>query len=499
MTDDNQNNEGALKKSIHAGKWVFLNTIVQKVFFLGSFFILARLLTPEDFGIVALLFIVPTLLDLVTNFGFEIALIQSKEDTTPYLNVAWTLGIVRALAIFLTVFFSAPLIAGFFHIEKAILAVRLSGIFILIGGFANVAQLFFFKDIDFKKIFIRDMVGAFCYASVSIGFAIFYRSFWPLFFGNIAQWLSGSLITYALHNFRPRLSFEFGKLKNLIGYSKWIFGQNLILNAIPLLENGLTGKWVNPTAVGLYSKAKSLAVTPLSPLYNILDRVTFPAYSKIQDNYEKIRDGFIKSLDLLFFIAAPFILLFLQAGHRIILILLGEKWIGLEALLKFLLLGVTFNTLIVLTGPIFNAVGKPRIQFYINFINIIVIVFLFLLLIPAHGAIGAAIALLINSVIIFLISFYNLVKILNIKIIEIIKPLLIPLISSLFALGAGKITLFLAGAGAVGNIEFIALIAFAGTIYGALIVLSGISLKAGPYATIRLVISEILQYKNGHC
>ncbi len=487
------NQEGTLKKAIHGGKWMFFDALFQQTFTLLSFPILARLLLPEHFGIASLIFVVPNLLNMITLIGFEFTLIQSKEDPKKYLNEAWTLNILRTTILFIIIFFSAPLIANFFHIEKAIWAIRLSGIFLVISGFANIAQLYFFKDIDFKKIFIRNALGSIVYTIVSVSLAIFYRSFWPLFFGYIGQYLSTVIITYVLHKYRPRLSFEFKKLKELISYSKWIFGQNFIINSIPMLENGLIGRMIDATSVGLYTRAKSLAILPSSPLFGIFEKVTYPAYARIQDAHEKIRGGFIKSLDLLFFLAIPFILLFLESGHRIILIFLGEKWIGINALLKILLIAVTINVLNVLSGPIFNAVGKPKIQFYISVANIITLVPLFLLLAPRYNTIGVAIAVLINSVIIFLISFYKLKKILDIKIVRIIKPLMIPLISSLLAIGAGGLIFALWEN--MGNIAFLALIAWIGIFYLILIVLFGILLKAGPYATLRLILFEILQHK----
>ncbi len=472
---------------------MFLNTLFQQTFTLLSFPILARLLLPEYFGIASLIFVVPNLLNLITLIGFEFTLIQSKEDPKKYLNEAWTLDILRKVIIFIIIFFSAPLIANFFHLKNAIWAIRLSGIFLVISGFSNIAQLYFFKDIDFKKIFIRDIVGSFFYVVISIGLAIFYKSFWPLFFGYIGQYFSIAIITYVLHEYRPHLSFKFKKLKELISYSKWIFGQNIIINSIPMIENGIIGRMIDATSVGLYTRAKSLAILPSSPLFGIFDKVTYPAYARIQNAYEKIQDGLIKSLELLFFLTVPFILLFLKYGHRIILIFLGEKWIGIDALLKILLIAVTINVLNVLSGPIFNAIGKPKIQFYISVVNIVTLVFLFLLLASRYGTMGIAIAVLINSIIIFLISFYKLKKILDIKIIRIIKPLLIPLISSLLMLGAAKLIFTLLGS--AGNLAFIALIVCLGIFYLGLIALFGKFLKAGPYATLKLILLEILQYK----
>lgn len=488
-----ENNEGTLKKAIHGGKWMAFNALFQQIFTLISFPILARLLTPEYFGVMSLLFVAPSILNLVTNIGFEFTLIQSKEDAKKYLNEAWTLGILRALIIFAVIFFSAPLIANFFHIEKAVWAVRLSGIFSLIAALGNVAQLYFFKDINFKKIFIRDVFGSVFYAAVSIGLAIFYKSFWPLFFGYVGQYAWGAAITYALHEYRPRLSFKFRKLKELLGYSKWIFGQNLIINAIPMIENGVIGRLIDASGVGLYTRAKSLAVLPSSPLFGIFDKVTYPAYAKIQDSFEKIKEGLVKSLELLFFLTVPFILIFMEAGRRIILIFLGEKWIGIDALLKILLLAVTINVLTILSGPIFNAVGKPKIQFYINLVNIATLVPLFLLLAPPYGTGGVAIGVLINSIIIFLISFYLLKRILGLKVARIIKPLITPLASSLIMLAAAKIIFSFFND--INDAAFMGLIIGLGLFYLGLIYLAGKILRAGPYATIKLILFEIIKIK----
>src|SRR3989338_2065479 len=160
-------------------------------------------------------------------------------------------------------------------------------------------------------------------------------------------------------------------------------------------------------------------------------------------------------------------------------------------LLKILLVAVTINTLISLSGPIFNAVGKPKIQFYINSANIVVLIIFLLLLAPRYGIIGIAAAVLINSVIIFLTSFYGLMKILDIKIINAAKPLLIPAISSLLMLGIGK--LIFAEFKNINDISFIILTACLGIFYLAFITLFGKWLKTGPYATLKLVSFEIFK------
>lgn len=489
----NAEETGALKKSVEAGKWLFLSTVFQKTITATSFIALARLLSPEDFGIIAILFIIPNFLDLITTFGFETSLIQTKDNPTLFFNSLWTFNVIKSFFIFIIIFFSAPIIANFFHIEKALWAVRLSGIFTLVPGFSNVAQLFFFKNIDFKKIFIRDAVSSVSYALVAIVLALFYKSFWPLFIANAAQQLTGVIITYILHEFRPRLNFDFKKLLRLVNYSKWIFAQNITSRSINLVENSLIGKMLSPMDIGLYSRSKSLAAIPSSPFFNIINRITFPAYSKIQDSREKIIDGFLKSLDVLFFITIPFTLLILVSSHQLIFILLGEKWLAMDSLLKMFSVTVALNVLASPTGPIFNALNNPKIQFNISLINIILLVLFFFFLIPYYGIAGAGLAALITSFIIFVASFYKIINVLKIKLYDAIKPMFAPLISSLFLFKIGEITLNQTAR--INKFMFLVLIILLGTIYFILIFLIGKILNFGPYKTFKVIISETITKK----
>ena len=493
MAEEDKNNIGTLKISIHGGKWMFFDTVFQKIISLMSFLVLARLLMPEDFGIITMVLIVPGFLDLITYPNFENALIQKKHDPYLYLDSIWTFNIFKSFSLFIIIFLFAPLITNFFHIEKALLAVRFSGFFILLPGLANVAQVFFSKEIDFKKVFIIDAVASLSFAIVSVTLAIFFRSFWALFFGYLAQYLFATVTTYFLHSFRPHFNFHFKNtmtnLANLVDYSKWLFGQNIIARVIPMIENSIVGKTTGASGIGLYSRAKSLASIPSSPLYNIINKVTFSAYSRIQDSFEKIKDGFLKSLDILFFFTIPLVVLFWEAGHQIILIILGPKWIGMDGLLKIFVIAITINALPAVSGPIFNAIGKPKIQFWANIINLFVFSLALIFLIPIYGIAGAAYGFLISSIVITVFSSYKIMAILKIKIIEVIKLTLAPIASSLVVLIIGNF--ILSKLNYINDVYFIIFIGLLGIFYAALIFLFGVLLKTGPYAIIKLVLSEL--------
>lgn len=486
-------NQGALKKSIEGGKWIFLNTFLQKLISAVSFFVLARLLLPHDFGIIAILFIIPGLMDLFLSPDFSTAIIQNREDPYRYLNQIWTFNLCKSAVAALLIFLGAPFIAKFFDAQEAINAIRLSSLIIIIPALANPAQIFFFKNIDFKKIFIRDILAAVAYSSVAITLAFFLKSFWALFAGNVAQLAIASATTYSLHSFRPQISSRLNNLSGLWSGLKWFYGQGLINRIVPSLENGLVAKMTTANQLGLFNRAKNLAVIPVSPFYNIIQRVTFPAYAKLQDSYEKIKDGFLKSLHIIFFVSIPTAILFFEASHNIILVLLGPNWVDMDITLKIFGINLIFSIFPLASTQILNAIGRSNTQLKLGLVNLILLSVFMVALVPLKGINGAAFAILLTTLCLSVVTMRKIMSVLKIRLKEIAAPITIPLLSSIIVLLVGRILLKIFEP--LVNFEFIGIVAFLGIVYMLLIFLSGIFIKRGPYDTLRLIFSEAFPRK----
>jgi len=479
---------GILKKSIEGGQWMFLNTIFQKILGLGTFFILARLLIPEDFGLFAIIALVPTFLNLITSPNFETTVLQKSGDVTPYLNAIWTLNLVRALIITFVIFLFAAPIAKFLHAEKAIDAIRLGGLLILAQYVENVAQLLFFKNIDLKKVFMRDAVSRTSYSISSILLAWWYSSFWALFLGNMIFFLSSSIMTYVLNQFRPRLSFNWKPLKDLLPYGKWIIGQGILGELYGYLESIILGRAVGPAPLGLYSRAKGLAYTPSGSFLSIINKVGFSAYSKIQDSCDKAKDGFFKSLDILLFVTIPFAFLILVGSRELILILLGENWIAMDMLFKILAFAALANTFGALIPNILNALGYPQIQLKIQIFATSISLLLLLLFTRLYGVNGAALAVLITESIMALVYLYYLKKIVLFGFQDIFKIIFVPLIASLTVLGLGIVAVnFFAISD---NIAFVVLLGILACVYLGIVLEFGKIFNQGPYRTILLALQK---------
>ncbi|MDP3784894.1 MAG: lipopolysaccharide biosynthesis protein [bacterium] len=486
--DLGMNENGTLGRTIAAGRWSLFGLIFQKIIGLGTFFILARLLAPQDYGVITIVLMLVGVLDTLSVPGFERALIQKKGEIKEYLDVFWTFNLLRAVLIFFLIFLLAPLIGKFFQITDllALAILRFSGLIILLQALANLGSLFFFKKLDFKNIFIRDTGGQIAFAAVAIGWALFSPSVLALFLGYLAQNASSTLIQYWLSPHRPKLSFYFRRLHDLAAYGAWAMGQGIVSQANSILETAIVGRFLGPSDLGLYSRANSVASLPSSALFSVIYKVGFPAYSRVQDSRERIAGGFLRSFDIAFLTTIPFLILILFAAQDLVQILLGEKWLGMVGAMKILVVALTLEGFSNITYPLLEGIGRPDIRFKLASLQLITALPL-LFWLSRYGISRTALAMLLTSALIFLISlswtFYYL------------RPGFLRVLAPFFSvLGASAVAILLAfpfysDLRAAGALYFLLFLSLLGLIYFAVLVFLGRFFKDGPYKTLKIIFS----------
>ncbi len=368
MPEEELSEPGIYHKSIQSGKWYLASVFCQKSLNLLTFFILARLLAPGDYGIMSVALLVGGLLDQLTNVSFGDALTQRKGDIEHFLDVFWTLDGLRALSIAVVLFIGGPWIAWFFNIPPAMVTlIQATGLCYVVSALANIRQIHFSRGLDFKKFFVRDLLSQLSFALASIGFAFFVQaSAWALFAGYLVQDIVGVTISYVLLPIWPRLSFRFGVLRELVGFSKWVYAHEFLDLLIAQIDKILVGRYLQPVEFGLYAKAKDLSLTATNVMGSMMSKVALPAYSKVQDQMERIHVGFMKSVDLIVLSSFPFTLLLILEGGSIVSIFLGAKWMSLVVPLKIFAFGNLFLAFVRIVSPVLNALGRPKVNFQIN-------------------------------------------------------------------------------------------------------------------------------------
>ncbi len=492
MDETHTQERGVYHKSIHGGKWFLFGNILQKIMGVIPFLILARILLPEDYGVITVVFTVTSFLDRLATPGFGTALLQKKGSVEEYLDIVWTYDLVKSVGIGALIFMSGDLASSFFHVSGSYeLIIRLSGLFPILTALSNSRQIYFFKELHFRKVFIRDIAAQGAYIIVALSFALFvHASAWALFLGYVGRYIVGMIMSYVLYPAIPRLSFKFGKLRDLMEYGKWIYGQNLLEYVLGFLDTIFIGRLLGQRELGLYSRARDLPTTISWPLLNIMNKIAFSAYAKIQDELDKVQQGLLKSLDVLLFAMVPFSLLLVLEGGSIVTVLLGKNWLSIVLPLKILAVGNIWFALITMLKPIFNAIGKPEIHFRLTLFQLVLSPPLIVLGIHLHALPGAALGV---SLMWLCLSLYAIAK--ARPIFRIGLDRLWPLTTSLLtgSIATGLVALlfreqahaFLPGA------WVLLWVIFLGGLFTAISLFVSFRMKEGPWYTLRSIWGEL--------
>lgn len=420
------------KKSVSGGKWVTFSIVFQKVIGFLSFLVLARILSPEHYGSMAVATIAVGFLDVIFQPSFEMALSQKRETDKNMLNVVWTLNVLRGFLLGIIVYFVAPYIADFFKVPEDLNLIRATALFVVIRGFINIGQLFFFYDFDFRKVFILESSGQVFYIIVTLLVALtFEPSQWALYFGQLAVSICTVTASFALSHYRPRFSLDFAKIRKLLSYSKWIAGQNILAYLSNILDSVFLARLLSKESVGFYTKAKDLSIIPSSYLYQVLYKVGFAVYAKIQKSEDMVRSSFLKTFDIAAMISLPFLLVIFAYGFEIINFLFGAKWVAMVVPLQLLTLAMTFRSFIHAMYPVFDGIGRPKIRFNLMLVQFFVSLVTLFLLAPKYDLIGVAISVIIAYAVSFIIGISYILKVVKVKLINILPTFYVAVLPTL--------------------------------------------------------------------
>ena len=419
------------QKAIRGGFWVFLARIVSRVFSFLRLVILARLLMPEDFGLTGVALLSLATLETFSETGFNQALIQKKKNIENYLDTAWTVLIFRGIILFAVLYLVAPYAAIFFDAPLAKPIIQVIGLSILFQAFTNIGVIYFQKELEFNKQFIYQLSGALADFIVAISAALILRSVWALVFGLLAGSIARLLVSYFLHPWRPKLDLNLGKAKELFSFGKWILGSSILVFLITQGDDIFVGKLLGVAALGFYQMAYRISNAPATEITHVISQVTFPAYSKLQDNLPGLREGYLKTLQLTAFISIP-----LAAGIFILApefteIFLTQKWLPMVPAMQALALAGLIRSIAATAGPVFYAVGKPRLDTRWQVVRLIVLAASIYPLTLQWGILGASIAVCL-SILISTIGFsFMVIKTTRCGIKNFGKMIILPLVSGI--------------------------------------------------------------------
>jgi len=422
------------QRVIKGGFWVFFLRIINRGFSLVRLIILARILSPNDFGLMGIALLTMSTLETFSQTGFQQALIQKKEDIESYLNSAWTVLILRGFILFVILYFIAPYAAIFFNSLEAKPIIRVIGFSILFQAFTNIGITYFKKELEFNKEFIYQFSGTLADFVVAISAVLILKNVWALVFGLLAGNAVRCFVSYLIHPYRPRLSKDLGKAKELFGFGKWIMGSSILVFLITQGDDIFVGKILGTTALGFYQLAYRISNMPATEITHVISQVTFPAYSKLQDNIPKLREAYLKVLQVTAFLSFPIAGLIFILAPDFTQIFLGEKWMPMVPAMMVLVWWGVIRGLVGAMSPVFLSIGKPEILTKMQFFQAVLLILLIYPLTVHWNILGTSFAVFLSALAMFFVRSNILIKTINFKILEFYKPIFIPMILTVISI-----------------------------------------------------------------
>jgi len=418
--------QGLSQKVVRGGFWVFSLRITERVLSLIRLIILARILSPNDFGLMGIALLTMATLQTFSQTGFQQALVQKKKHIKSYLDAAWTVLILRGFVLFAIVLFIAPYAAIFFKAPQAKLIIQVIGFSVLLQAFINIGVVYFQKELEFNKQFIYQLSGTLADFIVAISAALILRSVWALVFGLLAGNIARLIASYFIHPYRPYLSRDLAKAKELFGFGKWILGSSILIFLITQGDDIFVGKLLGVTMLGFYQMAYRISNMPATEITHVISQVTFPAYSKLQENIPKLREAYLKVLQVTAFLSFPIAGLIFVLAPDLTKIFLGEKWMPMVSAMQILVWWGVIRGLVGAISPVFMSIGRPKIVTNLQFVQTVLLFILIYPLTVHWNIFGASLAVFLSALIMFFIRNYILIKTIKCKIWEFSKPILIP-------------------------------------------------------------------------
>ena len=319
--------EQSLKdKTVKGTIWSGIDNIVQfGVSFLVSI-VLARLLSPDDYGLIGIITIFTAVCNVIINGGFTTALIRKKDATEDDCNTAFIVNFVMSILLYAVVFFCSPLIADFFHREELVALTQVSSFGMLIGALAIVQHARLTKRIDFKTQAKITLWASVFSGVVGISMAVIGFGVWALVGQTLSSQLFRTVLLWFYNKWIPKLKFSKTSFRDLFGFGWKIMLSSIIDTVWKELYQVVVGKFYSPSTLGQYTRAQQFSRLFSINLTSVVQRVTFPVLSNIQDDKERMLSAYRRMIKVTMFVTAIGMFFLAAISEPLLYCLIGPKW-----------------------------------------------------------------------------------------------------------------------------------------------------------------------------
>ena len=360
------------EKAVFGMIWTAAEKFGSMVMAFISNLILARLLLPEDFGVIGMLHIFIAISGAFMMGGFGDAIIQKKNTTHTDYSTVFMWNMVLSVFFYVIIFISSPAIARFYDMPSLCAVLRVYGLVLILVGLSVVQSSILRKELKFKLLSIRNLTASFCGLVVGIVMAFMGFGVWSLVMSALVNQLMNAILVWRLSSWRPSIVFDKKSFKELFSFGGMMMLTSLVEKIYVNIQGLLIGKWYSANELGYYTQAKKLEDVPTSTLSYIVTNVSFPVFSKFQDDKNMLLYGLRKNIKAITYLNFPLCILLLVIASPLIELLYGAKWNSSVPYFQLLCLSGLLYTMNSLNGSVVKALGKGKLYFTLNLIQRIV-------------------------------------------------------------------------------------------------------------------------------
>jgi len=450
--------------------WMVLAKLAERSLGFISTLILARVLVPHDFGIVAMAMTFVALAEMLGAFGFDATLIQKQTTERAHWDTAWTFDIILGVVVALVLTLGAHPVAAFFKEPALVQVLPVLALGSVALGFQNIGVVAFRAEMRFDREFRFQIAKKLIGFVITVPLAIKLDSYWALVIGQTTGRFVATALSYWVHPYRPRLSLA--GAADLFGFSKWLLAINTISYLKERSSDWVIGRLAGPASLGAFNVSYELASLPSTELIAPINRAVFPAYAKLaKESPEALRVEYLSVIAMIMLIAAPAVLGLAAVAPLLVPVMLGPNWS--QAVPVLMLLGFFGFTNIIQSNAqaAYLALGRADIPAKLNAVHVVVQLGALVWFTRLYGVVGSAIGYLITAAVMIPPSVGVVLRMLHIRVSEFFAQIWRPIAAA--AVMYIAVLLFVRSAATANLNTFAQLLALVGAVgMGAIIYIS---------------------------
>lgn len=381
-------------------KWSGAAHIARQALQFAISVVVARALSPHEFGLMGMIAVFSGLAGVFAGLGLGTALVQRQELEDRHLSTIFWVNVACGAAVTAGFAAASPAVARFYGEPILRMLTLAVGFNFFLGSLSIVQRNMLIRAMDFRSLFVMETTAVACSGVVAVGGALSGWGVWSLVAQSLVYTTVSVIMLWRLSAWRPAWSVDRAALRELWGFSSNLLGYSMLNYSDRNLDNLLVGKFIGPSALGIYARAYDLMLLPIDQVSAVLTRVMFPVLSVLQRDRETVKRVYLRATRAIALISFPMMLGLLAVSEHLILTMYGEKWRGVVPLIRIFCLTGMEQSIGTTVGWIFNSQGRTDLQLHLGVFTFVVRSLAFV--IGLHwGILGVAVAYVVSDYALF--------------------------------------------------------------------------------------------------